>query len=310
MTMAIEVFIRAIADESEPLSDAPFHEASDPSPSEVAEFDRFLSTLDDEERHEVVSTMVEQAEENLELDFTSIFRLCLKDYDDRLAQLGVEGLWEQEERWLIGELLELLRSERGTRVRAASAVALGKFPVLSLEGKIQPQDGELVYRVLMDFLEDEIEDLEVRRRCLEAVAPFNTEEVRDYIRWAYDDEDQDLRSSSIYAMGRTGATSWLPTLLLELESSDAAVRYETANACGELGQQEVAPQLIELLADDDPEVRLAGVAALGKIGGVEARRALIDCVRDGDAAMSDAASAELESLEFLDDPMRLFPGDT
>ena len=310
MTMAIEVFIRAIADESEPLSDAPFHEASDPSPSEVAEFDRFLSTLDDEERHEVVSTMVEQAEENLELDFTSIFRLCLKDYDDRLAQLGVEGLWEQEERWLIGELLELLRSERGTRVRAASAVALGKFPVLSLEGKIQPQDGELVYRVLMDFLEDEIEDLEVRRRCLEAVAPFNTEEVRDYIRWAYDDEDQDLRSSSIYAMGRTGATSWLPTLLLELESSDAAVRYETANACGELGQQEVAPQLIELLADDDPEVRLAGVAALGKIGGVEARRALIDCVRDGDAAISDAASSELESLEFLDDPMRLFPGDT
>ena len=310
MTMAIEVFIRAIADESEPLSDAPFHEASDPSPSEVAEFDRFLSTLDDEERHEVVSTMVEQAEENLELDFTSIFRLCLKDYDDRLAQLGVEGLWEQEERWLIGELLELLRSERGTRVRAASAVALGKFPVLSLEGKIQPQDGELVYRVLMDFLEDEIEDLEVRRRCLEAVAPFNTEEVRDYIRWAYEDEDQDLRSSSIYAMGRTGATSWLPTLLLELESSDAAVRYETANACGELGQQEAAPQLIELLQDDDPEVRLAGVAALGKIGGVEARRALIDCVRDGDAAISDAASSELESLEFLDDPMRLFPGDT
>ena len=310
MTMAIEVFIRAIADEAEPLSDAPFHEASDPSPSEVAEFDRFLSTLDGEERHEVVSTMVEQAEENLELDFTSIFRLCLKDDDDRLAQLGVEGLWEQEERWLIGELVELLRSERGPRVRAASAVALGKFPVLSLDGKIQPQDGELVYRVLMDFLEDEIEDLEVRRRCLEAVAPFNTEEVRDYIRWAYDDEDQDLRSSSIYAMGRTGATSWLPTLLLELESSDAAVRYETANACGELGQQEVAPQLIELLADDDSEVRLASVAALGKIGGVEARRALIDCVRDGDAAMSDAASAELESLEFLDDPMRLFPGDT
>ena len=308
--MAIEVFIRAVADESEALSDAPFHEASDPSPSEVAEFDRFLSTLNGEERREVLTAMVEQAEENLELDFNAIFRHCLKDDDDRTVQLGVEGLWETEERWLVTELVALLRSERGARVRAAAALALGKFPILALEGKLQPQDGELVYRVLMDFLEDEIEDLEVRRRCLEAVAPFNTEEVQDYIRWAYEDEDQDLRSSSIYAMGRTGEVAWLPTLLRELESYDAAVRYETAHACGELGEQEATPQLIELLEDDDPEVRLASIAALGKIGGALARRALIDCVRDGDSAMSEAAHAELENLQFLDDPMRLLPGDT
>ena len=308
--MAIDVFIRAIADESETLSDAPFHEASDPSPSEVIDFDRFLSTLDEEERRVVLTTMVEQAEENLELDFTSIFRHFLKDEDDQLVQLGIEGLWEQEERWLVTELVDLLRSERGAQVRAASAVALGKFPILALEGKIPPQEGALIYRVLMDFLEDEIEDLEVRRRCLEALAPYNTEEVRDYIRWAYDDEDQDLRSSSIYAMGRTGELSWLPVLLLELESSDAAVRYETANACGELADQQATPQLVELLNDEDPEVRLASIAALGKIGGAEARRALIDCVQDGDAAMSEAAHAELENLQFLDDPMRLLPGDT
>ena len=174
--------------------------------------------------------------ENIELDFTAIFRQCLKDNDDRLAQLGIEGLWEQEDRWLVAELVELLRSERGPLVRAAAALALGKFPVLAQEGKLPPQEEELVYRVLMDFLEDEIEDLEVRRRCLEAVAPFNTEEVQDYIRWAFDGDDQDLRSSSIYAMGRTGAAGWLPTLLREMESFDAAVRYETAHACGELGR--------------------------------------------------------------------------
>ena len=308
--MAIDVFIKAVADESESLSDAPFHEASDPSPSEVAEFDRFLSTLGDEERREVLTAMVEQAEENLELDFTSIFRNCLRDEDDRLAQLGIEGLWEQEDRWLITELVELLRSERGPRVRAAAALALGKFPVLALEGKVQTQDGALIYRVLMDFLEDEDEDLEVRRRCLEAIAPFNTEEVRDHIRWAHDNDDDDLRSSSVYAMGRTGDTIWLPTLLRELESYDPAVRYETAHACGDLGEQEATPYLVDLLQDDDPEVRLAAISALGKVGGAHARRALIDCVRDGDAAMSEAAHAELENLEFLDDPMRILPGDT
>lgn len=308
--MAIEVFIKALEDESSPLSDAPFHEASDPSPEEVTAFIGMCFDMDEERRREVVAAMVEQAEEDLALDFSSIFRQILKDDDDRLVQLGVEGLWEMEDRWLIAELVELLHSERGARVRAAAAVALGKFPVLALEGKIQPQDGALVYRVLMDFLEDEIEDLEVRRRCLEAVAPFNTEEVKDYIRWAFDFEDQDLRCSSVYAMGRTGELAWLPTLLRELESSDAALRYETANACGELGDQQAVPPLIELLEDDDPEVRLASITSLGKIGGAEARRALIDCIRDGDAAMSEAAHAELENLQFLDDPMRLLPGDT
>ena len=253
--------------------------------------------------------MVQQAEDNLELDFTAIFRQCLKDYDDRMVQLGVEGLWEMEDRWLIAELVGLLRSERGPQVRATSAVALGKFPILAQEGKLQPQDGELVYRILMDFLEDDIEDLEVRRRCLEAVAPFNTEEVQDYIRWAYDGDEEDLRSSSIYAMGRTGEAEWLPTLLDELENPDPAVRYEAANACGELAHEDATPRLVELLrGDDDSEVRMACIASLGKIGGALARRALIDCVREGDSAMSDAAHNELENLEFLDDPMRLYPG--
>ena len=306
--MSFQQFIEVIADPDSPLSEAPFHEASDPSPGELAEFARVCDAMHEDRRREVLTAMVEQAEENLELDFTAIFRQCLDDDDDRLAQLGIEGLWEMEDRWLISELVKLLRSERGPRVRATAALALGKFPVLSQEGKLQSQDGELVYRVLMDFLEDEIEDLEVRRRCLEAVAPFNTEEIQDYIRWAYEDDDQDLRSSSIYAMGRTGEAGWLPTLLRELESFDPAVRYETAHACGELGEEDAVPHLVELLQDDDPEVRIACIGALGKIGGALARRALIDCVRDGDASMSDAAHNELENLEFLDDPMRLYPG--
>lgn len=308
--MAMEVFIAAVADDAAPLSDAPYHEASDPAPDEVAGFVRASLDMSSERRIEVMAAMVEQAEDDLSLDFTSIFRRMLMDDDDQMVQLAVEGLWEIEDRWLVGELIELLRSERGPLVRASSAMALSRFPVLAEEGKIQRQDGELVYRVLMDSLEDEAEDLEVRRRCLESVAPFNTDDVKAYIRWAFDFEDQDLRSSSIFAMGRTGDFAWMPTLLLELESTDAAVRYETAHACGEMGDQRAVPPLVELLNDDDPEVRLATIAAMGKIGGAEVRRALIDCVNDGDAAMSEAAHAELENLQFLDDPMRLLPGDT
>lgn len=307
--MSFQELIEVIADPSAVLTDAPFHEASDPSPGELAEFIQVCDTLNEDRRCEVLAVMVEQAEDNLELDFTAIFRQSLKDDDDRVVQLGVEGLWELEDRWLVVELVGLLRSERGPQVRSTAAVALGRFPVLAQEGKLRAQDGELVYRVLMDFLEDDIEDLEVRRRCLEAVAPFNTEEVQDYIRWAYDGDEEDLRSSSIYAMGRTGEAEWLPTLLEELENYDPAVRYEAANACGELGMEDASLPLAELLRqDDDSEVRMACIASLGKIGGAIARRALIDCMRDGDSAMSDVAHNELENLEFLEDPMRLYPG--
>ena len=137
--MAIESFIDAITDESAPLSDAPFHEASDPSPRDVAEFARICLLMDEDRHREVLAAMVEQAEENLELDFTSIFRQCLRDGDDRIVQLGIEGLWEMEDRWLVMELVELLRSERGPQVRSAAALALGKFPLLAQEESCGPK---------------------------------------------------------------------------------------------------------------------------------------------------------------------------
>ena len=122
--MSFQQFIEIIADPSAPLSDAPFHEASDPAPGDLAEFARVCAGLGEARRREVVSEMVEQAEENLELDFTAIFRLCLKDEDDRLTQLAVEGLWEQEDRWLVAELVALLRSERGPQARATAALGM------------------------------------------------------------------------------------------------------------------------------------------------------------------------------------------
>ena len=127
----------------------------------------------------------------------------------------------------------------------------------------------------METLEDDDEDITVRRRCLESVAPFNTEAIQNFVEWAYSSEDEDLKSSSIYAMGRTGEAAWLPILISELQSPEPTVRYETAHACGELGEDDAVLHLIELLRDEDYQVQLAGIAALGKIGGPLAKRALL-----------------------------------
>ena len=301
--MSFELFLETVSDPTYDLPLSEFHEVSDLSPEELGQFAKSWLLLPMERQREIVSTMVELAEQNTELDFTAIFKMCLKVSEEEVLEIAIEGLWEHEDRSVISGLVDVLGSDKNTKVRAAAASALGKFTVLAQEGKLLTKDGELIEQTLMDVLDDDDEDIDVRRRCLESVAPFNTDAIQQFVEWAYTSEDEDLKSSSIYAMGRTGETSWLPTLIKELESSDPSVRYETAHACGELGEEEAIPHLILLLQDDDNQVQLAGIAALGKIGGGMAKKVLVNCVKEGDAALEEAARFELDNIEALDDPM-------
>ena len=212
-------------------------------------------------------------------------------------------MWEYEDRSIITGLVQILRSDRSPEVRSAAAAALGKFACLIQEGKLLPKDADLVRDNLMDTLEDQEEHLEVRRRSLEAVAPFNTSTIQEYVSWAYNSDDMKLKSSSIFAMGRTGETTWLPVLIKELQSSEPSVRYETANACGDLGDEDLVPHLVHLLQDDDYQVQVAGLNALGKIGGSLAKRVLLLCIKEGDAVLEEAARGALENVEFLEDPI-------
>ena len=177
------------------------------------------------------------------------------------------------------------------------------FPVLVQEGKLLAKDGDSIQQTLMEVLNDPDQHLEVRRRSLEAVAPFNTSDINEFLSRAYESSDLKLKSSSIYAMGRTGEPAWLPVILKELDSREPTIRYETAHACGELGDEDAVPHLIPLLEDDDYQVQLAGIKALGKIGGPLAKKILLHCAKEGDATLEDAARDELQNIEFLEDPM-------
>ena len=306
--MSFDLYLQAMADTSTDIPLADFHEVSDLSPEELGQFARAWIDLPEERQLDIVSTMVQMAEENLDLDFSAIFKMCLRTSDEEVLEAAIGGLWELEDRSIIPGLVEVLHSTKGSKVRAATALALGKFAVLAQEGKLRATDAELVHRGLMETLEDEDEEIDVRMRCLEAVAPFNTDLIQQFVEWAYYSEDTDLKASSIYAMGRTGEVEWLPTLIQEFDSPEPAVRYETAHACGELGEEEAVQPLTILLQDEDHQVQLASIAALGKIGGPLARKALMNCVNDGDESLVDAAQASLEDIEFLDDPLALAPG--
>ena len=169
--MSLENFLENLADPALSLSNSDFIELSDLSPAELGVFARHWFRLSPERKRAVLTTMVELAEESLELDFSTIFKLCLKDDDDWVLEKAIDGLWEYEDRSVLPGLLQVLASYRGPDVRAAAASALGKFCVLAQEGYLLSPDAANIHATLMAHLQDPDESLEVRRRSLEAVAP-------------------------------------------------------------------------------------------------------------------------------------------
>lgn len=301
--MSLESFLEALSDDSTEVPLSEFIEVSDMLPDELGQFARTWYLLDVERQRWLISTMTELAEDNPELDFSAVFKMCLKSQDETVLEKAMEGLWEYEDRSIVPGLIGVLRSDQAPRVRSAAAVALGKFSALVQEGKLLPKDRDSVHDSLMAVLEDTDQPMEVRRRSLEAIAPFNTGEIKDFVSWAYGSSNLALKSSSIFAMGRTGEIAWLSVLIKELQNPEPAIRYESAHACGELGEEDAVPHLISLLDDEDYQVQAAGVNALGSIGGPLAKKALVHCVKEGDAALEEMARAELENIEFLEDPM-------
>lgn len=301
--MTLEDFLDSLADASLNVPASGFIEISDMSPEELGTFVRTWSRIDLERQRWIVSTLVDLADDNPELDFGAIFKMCLKSDDEEVLEKAMEGLWEKEDRSIIPSLLRTLRSGKSPRVRSAAATALGKFSLLCQEGKLLPKDRESLHNCLMETLNDSAQPVDVRRRSLEAVAPFNTDAIRHMVSWAYKSEDLGLKSSSIFAMGRTGESAWLPLLIKELKNPEPTIRYETANACGELGEEDAVPHLASLLQDEDYQVQLAGINALGKIGSPLAKKVLVHCIKEGDAALEEAARVELQNIEALEDPM-------
>ena len=301
--MSLESCLQHITEEGGQLSHQALAELSDLSPSELGRVARTWFKVSGDRKQKVLESLAELAEENAELEFSAIFKLGLKDPDATVRKKAITGLWEFEDRSLILSLVELLKTDGSGEVRAAAAMALGKFAALAQDGKILSKDGELVKSALMEALQREQEWLEVRRRALESVAPFNTSDLTEYIHWAYDSDDLDLRCSSIYAMGKSGEPQWLPLLFRELQNPNSPIRYEAASACGELDNEAAAPHLVPLLQDDDFQVQLAAVGSLGEIGGSVAKRALRRCLKRGEPFLEDAALSALENIKAMEDPL-------
>ncbi|MBC8275811.1 MAG: HEAT repeat domain-containing protein [Chloroflexi bacterium] len=299
--------IAEIFDSSKPVASSKLVYLSDLSSEELKFLGEIWVNADAARRHQVISQLVHLSEVDFRLDFNGVFVFCLGDPDEAIRIQATTGLDGEENYLLITPLLRALKEDNSTEVRAAAAVAIGKFVLLGELGKLPTHYKNKIYTALLEVLENKVEAAGVRRRALEAVSPFNLPRVKELIEQAYHTDDVKLKASAIYAMGRNCDFAWLTTLVTELNSNEAEIRYEAANACGELGAEEAVPHLLKLIKDEDRQVQEAAIEALGQIGGEQATQALNKLVKNPQPRISQAAKSALEEIHFCEDPLFFQP---
>ncbi len=265
-------------------------------PQERVFFRRRWPEIPVERRASILGRMLELAKDDANLDFSPLYRIMLSDDSTPVRTAAIGGLWETEDPTLVRKFLPMMKSDPNAGVRAAAAQALGKFAMLAEHGKLRPEMGDLIAESLISTPQDTAEDIDIRRRALEAAAYLTRSDVRQAITEAYDSDNPLLRASALFAAGRNLDPSWLETLLDETGSELPELRYEAAVAIGEYEDELGVPSLIRLTADDDAEVRLAAITALGKIGGGEAKGHLKELTCSEDEAVREMAATALEDI--------------
>lgn len=249
-------------------------------------------------RIEIAHAMVELAEDNIDLDFTVMFQWLLDDADATVRASAIEGLWECDGLPVLRRMLALLHDPAG-QVRAAAAMALGRFAYMAEIEEIDAVYGQQVHDALLALIRDPAQPTEVRRRAIESAGYFAASDaVQQQIELAYASSDQLMRESALTAMGRSMLPRWLPIVSRELESPSPALRYEAARAAGEMADlaRSLVARVVRLCNDADTEVALAAIWALGQIGGETARRTLQRMSGSDDEARSQAAAEALDEL--------------
>ena len=298
--------LQQLADGQAALTSPVLYALSGSNSAEVQLFRRQWPAISTERRRKIVSLLVESAEANFELDFNALFRVMMEYEDAEVRTLSIEGLWEDEEVTLVMPLVRTLRHDAAAAARAAAASSLGRFALMAELDELDERYAKLVRDVLLEVIDNAEEPVEVRRRAVESIAYLGEDYVHDIIAAAYQDADESMRISAVFAMGRSADVGWSEIVMQELANGNPVMRYEAARACGELEVREAVPALIRLVSDLDREVQAAAIAALGQIGGPQARRTLQRCVESEDEVLRLVAEDALAELELGQQPLDLF----
>lgn len=305
MTEEFKTALQELASLSGEVGRALIVRFSGAGPDDIALFREGFPRVSDAVRRAALASMVECAETDFELDFRGLYRVALDDVLPEVRRLAIEGLWEDERLDLMRRLITLLESDPSDMVRAAAATSLGRYIYMAECDDLDRARGDCVREALERAHASQ--SLEVSRRALESLAFISEEPITRLIDAAYAHSDPLMRQSALFAMGRSADRFWSETVLAELHSDEAAMRYEAARASGEMRLTRALPVLARLiLGDRDVEVQAMAVWAMGEIGGKRARQLLERLVEGEDEALSLAAQEALDGLGFANPDFDMF----
>ena len=301
--MTLAEYIAELIEGDDPLDHSSHLLLSDLSAEDIGHLSAGWAAVPAARKLELLGILADLAEDNVDLNFADVFRMCIGDADAAVRESAVRGLWESEDRTLIRPLTRLLSRDPSPQVRAAGAMALRRFAEMAQEGKLIDRDEQRIRRALMNAIARHGERTQVARRAIEAASYFEGSDVDEVIEIALGDDNPLMRQSAVFAMGNSVHLEWLPRLIDALGADEPAIRYEAAGAVGRLGGSSSVPHLVQLLTDEDTLVQQAAATALGHLGGQVARQELVKCLETDDEALEQAARAALAVVDFEEDPL-------
>jgi len=262
-----------LRDTSQPVPMASLYHLSDLAAADLAAFEAFWPELSTERRAAIVQNLQEISEANFEVSFEAVFKLALEDESPETRAVAIRALWDSEDPTLMAPFIDFMLHDPDPLVRAAAASALGRYVYLGELEEVPEAQARRVQDNLLAVIQGD-DELEVRRRALEALAYADRPEVAALITQAYASDEPQMRVSAVFAMGRTADHAWAEQVQAEMKSPEPEMRFEAVRAAGELELTDAAGELAELTEDEDQEVREAAIWSLGQVGGEVAREKL------------------------------------
>jgi HEAT repeat protein len=273
---------------------------SDLSGKPLADFAAGWPNLPRDKRLATLQALGELAEDTLDLNINAASRVALNDSDAQVRAAAIHNLWEDQSADLIDPFLNFLTQDSSEAVRAAAATALGIYVYLGEMEELPEDQTKAIENALLAAYQSE-DTLEVRRRALESLGFSPRPEAAAVIDQAYENGDDLLRASALFAMGRTlDPDRWGESVIGDLTHATPQVRFEAVRASGELQLEEAVVTLGQLLHDSDATVQEMTVWALGEIGGDDARRFLQDRLETADEELTELIEDALANADLVD----------
>ncbi len=263
-----QTVLEALCDESRPFPARYLHHFSDLMPENLQALIVTWPQVTTHRKRALLEDLELLAEADTLVSFDVLARLLLRDSDPYVRASAIRLLWECTDTDLIPIFVELLEQDPDSQVRATAATALGQFIYLGELEAIGPALLHQVEERLLKAINEQTNEVQVRRRALEALGASSRPEVPDLIETAYARQSPDWKVSALFAMGRSGDERWEKLVLANLHSSNDDIRLEAIRAAGELELASARVPLLDALEDEEnPDIRREIVWALSKIGG-------------------------------------------